>query len=305
MSTASMPTQTIAWPKKTRELQNFALDSTRWNGFPFRDDDIVVATWSKSGTTLVQQIVSQLVFKGADDIFGQTLSPWIDLRIAPRMLEMAAAQTHRRFLKTHLPLDALVFSPKAKYLYVGRDARDVAWSWYHHQSTFSAAAYEALNNPPGRPGALLERPDPDIRRYYHAWLDRDASPNAPFWQHVQSWWNIRHLPNVLMIHYANLKADKDGEMRRIARFLGISIDEAGWPTVIAHCEIDFMRKQAAKSEMLDWLFEGGGTEFIHKGTNGRWRDVLSAEEIAKADEAAAKHLTPDCAHWLATGELPE
>lgn len=296
--------ESIVWPEKTREIHNFVLDSTRWNGFPFRDDDIVIATWGKSGTTWMQQIVSQLVFKGADDIYGQMLSPWIDFRIAPQMLEMAAAQTHRRFLKTHLPLDALVFSPTAKYIYVGRDARDVAWSWFHHHSSFSAAAYEALNDPPGRPGALLERPDPDIHRYYHAWLDNDASPNAPFWQHVQSWWDVRHLPNVMLLHYANLKADPEGEMRRIARFLDIEVGESTWPKIRAHCEIDYMREQAAKSETLEFLFDGGGAEFIHKGTNGRWRDVLSVEDIAKCDRIAAQKLTPDCAHWLKTGEMP-
>ena len=51
------------------------------------------------------------------------------------------------------------------------------------------------------------------------------------------------------------------------------------------------------------LFDGGGGSFINKGTNGRWKDVLSADEIAKADLIAAKNLTPDCAHWLRTGEL--
>jgi len=63
-----MATATIAWPKKTRELHNVLFDSTRWNEFKFRDDDVVVATWGKSGTTWTQQIVSQLVFRGAEGI---------------------------------------------------------------------------------------------------------------------------------------------------------------------------------------------------------------------------------------------
>jgi hypothetical protein len=55
--------------------------------------------------------------------------------------------------------------------------------------------------------------------------------------------------------------------------------------------------------MLDKFFKGGGATFIHKGTNGRWRDELSAAEIARCDEVAARHLTPDCALWLKTGKL--
>ena len=57
---------------------------------------------------------------------------WLDLRVPPKAVKLPVveAQTRRRFLKTHLPLDALVFSPKAKYIYIGRDGRDVVWSMY-------------------------------------------------------------------------------------------------------------------------------------------------------------------------------
>ena len=91
------------------------MDSTRWNGFRFRDDDIVIASYGKGGTTWMQQIVAQLVFAGAEGINVPALSPWVDFRIIPQeAIDALEQQTHRRFLKTHLPVDALVFSPKAK-----------------------------------------------------------------------------------------------------------------------------------------------------------------------------------------------
>lgn len=62
-----MSTASIAWPRKTRELMNHHMDSTVWNDFDFRDNDVVVATYAKSGTTWTQQIVSQLLFKGAEE----------------------------------------------------------------------------------------------------------------------------------------------------------------------------------------------------------------------------------------------
>src|SRR6476469_5090370 len=86
----------FTWPRKTRELMNHHMDSTIWNDFAFRDDDIVVATYAKSGTTWTQQIVSQLVFQGAEDVPVGEISPWLDLRVppAPVKLEAMAAQTH-------------------------------------------------------------------------------------------------------------------------------------------------------------------------------------------------------------------
>jgi aryl sulfotransferase len=295
---------TLARPTKTREILNYVLDSTRWNGFEFRDDDIVIGTWSKSGTTLTQQIVAQLVFNGDANAFGWEISPFIDFRAMPaeEVLAMAKGQGHRRFLKTHLPVDALVFSPKARYIYVGRDARDVFWSWYHHHSIFTAAAYEMMN-PPDRTWPEFPRHTPDIRKAYLDWLDKDGYPVFPFWSHVQSWWDIRNLPNVKLLHFNELRADLPDAIRDIAGYLDIAIDEAAFPRILEHCSLEFMRKCAAKSSLLERVFEGGGANFINKGTNGRWKDVLSEEDIARCDDEAAKHLSPDCAHWLKTGEL--
>ena len=127
----------------------------------------------------------------------------------------------------------------------------------------------------------------------------------PFWEHVQGWWSIRHLPNVLLVHFNDLKTDSASEIRRIAAFLDIEIDATQLPAILEHCSFDYMRKELAKFEEMRQFFTGGGETFVHKGTNGRWKEVLSTQEIAMADEAALRNLTRDCAHWLKTGELPE
>ena len=137
--------ETVNWPQKTREFHNHHFDSSVWNEFNFRDDDIVIATYAKSGTTWLQQIISQLIFNGAEDMAVAEMSPWLDLRIPPKEIKLPEVekQEHRRFLKTHLPVDALVFSPKAKYIYIGRDGRDVAWSAYNHHATPNEFWYQA------------------------------------------------------------------------------------------------------------------------------------------------------------------
>ena len=155
----------IEWPEKTRELHNHHFDSTIWNDIAFRDDDVIIATYAKSGTTWMQQIVAQLLFDADPGVAVAEMSPWVDLRVPPKAvkLPLLEAQTHRRFMKTHLPVDALRFAPQAKYLYVGRDGRDVVWSMYNHHVNANQSWYDALNDTPGRVGPPIEPPPADIR----------------------------------------------------------------------------------------------------------------------------------------------
>jgi len=294
----------IAWPVKSRELHSHHFDSTIWNDFQFRNDDIIIATYAKSGTTWMQQIVAQMLFNGDPDLAVAEMSPWLDLRVPPKEVKLpqVEAQTHRRIIKTHLPLDALVYSPKAKYIYIGRDGRDVLWSMYNHHVNANQAWYEALNDTPGRVGPPIEPPPADIRQYWRDWMDRDGHPFWPFWENLRAWWQIRELPNVLFIHFNDLKRDMPGEMRRIARFLDIPLDETQWPAILEYCSFDWMKKNAAKSVPLGGAFWDGGAEvFINKGVNGRWRDTLTADESAEYEARAVRELGPECARWLAHG----
>jgi aryl sulfotransferase len=292
-------------PQKTRELHNHHFDSTIWNDLRFRDDDIVIATYAKSGTTWVQQIVSQLIFHGQEGLPVAEMSPWLDLRVPPKEVKLAEVeqQTHRRFLKTHLPVDALVFSPKARYIYIGRDGRDVVWSLYNHHANANALWYQALNDTPGRVGLPIEPPPDSIPQYFRDWLARDGHPFWPFWENIRSWWEIRALPNVMLLHFESLKQDLPGEIRRIADFLDTPIDESKWEQILTHCSFDYMKAHATPSVPLGGAFwEGGAQTFIHKGVNGRWRDTLTAEDCAAYDQRALAELGPDCAHWLECGE---
>ncbi|MGB2933197.1 MAG: sulfotransferase domain-containing protein [Methyloceanibacter sp.] len=297
-----MPDTAIEWPKKQRELHNHHFDSTVWNDFKFRDDDIVIGTYGKSGTTWVQQIVGQLLFDGAEDVSVAELSPWLDLRVPPKEVKLPAveAQTHRRFIKTHLPVDALVFSPRAKYIYIGRDGRDVIFSMYNHHANANEHWYSALNDTPGRVGPPIDKPPADIRQYYREWLMDDGYPFWPFFDNVRSWWQVRDLPNVMLLQFSRLKQDLPGEIRRVAAFLDLHIDEARFPAIVEHCGFAYMKQNAARAVPLGGAFwEGGAETFIHKGVNGRWRDVLSPEESTAYEVKARAELGEACAAWLA------
>lgn len=293
----------VQYPRKTRDIHNHHMDSTRWDGFAFRDDDVIVGTYAKSGTTWTQQIVGQLLFQGDPDIAIHDISPWLDLRIVPtEAIQALATQAHRRVIKTHLPVDALVFSPKAKYLYVARDGRDVLWSLYNHHAKANDLWYQALNMTPGLVGPPIETPDPDIHRYFLTWLANDGQPFWSFWENIASWWQVRDLPNVRLVHFNALKADLEGEMRSIADFLEVDAPEDRWPQMVEHCTFDWMKANAEKmTPMGGAIFEGGAKSFINQGVNGRWRDTLTAEDIAAYEQKALAELGPECAQWLATG----
>ncbi len=295
----------IAWPQKKREMFSHHFDSTIWNDFKFRNDDIVISTYAKSGTTWLQQIISQLIFNGQEDMEVAEMSPWLDLRVPPSVVKMPAveAQQHRRFIKTHLPVDALVFSPQAKYIYIGRDGRDVLWSMYNHHATANELFYQALNETPGLVGPPIEKPVDSIVQYYHDWLDKDGYPFWAFWENIKSWWEIRNLPNVHMLHFANLKEDMPGEIKKVAAFLNIDINPEKWDAILEHCSFAYMKKHSAKSVPLGGAFwDGGSDSFINKGTNGRWKDILTKEESEKYEKMAVEKLGEDCTRWLNTGE---
>jgi len=288
-------------PRKTRDLHNHHMDSTVWDDFRFRDDDVIVATYGKSGTTWTQQIIGQILLGPDPELAVSELSPWVDLRVPPREVKLPVleAQTHRRFVKTHLPVDALRFSEKVKYLFIGRDGRDVVWSLYNHHANANGLWYQALNDTPGRVGPPIEPPPADICLYFSEWLERDGFPFWSFWENIRSWWAVRDLPNVKLVHFADLKRDMGGQMREIARFLGAEVAPDNWDEIERYCSFDWMKANATKATPLGGAFWDAGAEtFINKGTNGRWQEVLPVE-VSKAYEArAVAELGEECAAWL-------
>ena len=291
-------------PIKTKEMHNHHFDSTIWNDFEFRNDDIIISTYAKAGTTWMQQIVAQLLFGGDPNLEVAEMSPWMDLRLPPKeiKLQSVSEQTHRRFLKTHLPVDALRFSEKAKYIYIGRDARDVIWSMYNHHFNANQFWYDALNKTPGLIGPEIEKPSEDIKEYWNEWLQKDGFPFWPFWENVKSWWEIRNLPNVMFIHFSDLKKDMPAEIRKIAAFLEIEINEETWPAILEYCSFKWMKENATKSVPLAGAaWDDGAKVFINKGVNGRWADTLSDADSMEYETRAELELGKECADWLKSG----
>ena len=268
-------------PCLTRTYRSHHLDSERWDHVTLRPGDVVMSTSMKAGTTWMQRIMSLLVFgPGPLPAPLVVLSPSIDAAFLDDVESVVAtieAQEHQRFLKSHLPFDAVPYDPAVRYVYVGRDTRDVFMSAFNHYSGYTELTYSLLDAAGGAAGPMPRCPATE-RELWADWMTRSLfdweTDGWPFWSHhhhAASFWPYRDLPNVLMVHYADLLADLEAQMRRVAAFTQIEVAEDAWPELVAAARFDAMKQEAIRNEEHIGLsfFEGGAGRFFHKGTNGR------------------------------------
>lgn len=292
--------------------QNHHLDTTRWNYFTPRDDDIIISTSYKAGTTFTQTIVGNMLFPDGNLPGPATdISPWLDNRVMPLELVLGQleAQEHRRYIKSHLPLDGLRFFENVKYICITRDPRDVFMSLLNHWGSHTEAFYALINGIMGLVGEPFPHFVDDTKATWRNWMTRGSheweTDGYPYWSHLDhalSFWKYRDLPNIMMLHYADLLSDLDGEMRRIADYLEIAVPDEHWDDVVKRCTFAEVKKNpgAVIGEEIGLFFEGGADAFINKGTNDRWVGVLDDEDLALYDKAMSK-LPEDYAHWLQNG----
>jgi len=299
-----------------RRYRSALADSSRWDGFEFRAGDIVISTPSKCGTTWMQMICALLVFGDGDLPRPLTaLSPWLDLQTdtISNVFAELAAQRHRRFIKTHTPLDGLPFDEEVTYICVGRDPRDAAISSDNHLSNMNRdVLIEAREKvvgpndlPSFAPGAPPPRVEDPLERFWR-WVEHDAPPDEGLellLHHLRTFWDLRHASNVVLVHYADLQADLEGEMRRLADLLGIAIAEDVWPGLVAEARFDRMRDRAgelAPQVTMDGLWHDA-SRFFNRGTSGQWQALLGPGDLGRYEARVRRLAPPDLAAWAHAG----
>lgn len=105
------------------------------------------------------------------------------------------------------------------------------------------------------------------------------------------------------MHYNDLTVDLEGEMRRLADTLELDVSESQWPAVVERCGLAQMRDAASRSARFERGFDGGANSFFHQGTNGRWKQTLTTDQLDRYDRLVADGLEPDAADWLERGSL--
>jgi aryl sulfotransferase len=283
-------------------------DSARWDGFVFHPGDIVISTPAKCGTTWLQMICALEIFKGATfDRPLDQISPWLDVLLRPLSAVLAdlGAQAHRRFIKTHTPLDGLPFDDRVTYLCASRDPRDVAVSLDSHASNTDRAVSLALREDVVGAVVLDELlaaapslPSGTARERFWSWVNpaapgKSVSDLEIMLHHLDTFWQVRDQPNIVLLRCEDLLDDLEGQMRYIAARLGIAT-------------FAVMKGRAGElaPEASHDGFYRDRSQFFHIGTAGQWRHVLSEQELPRYAARVAECASADLAAWIHRPALP-
>lgn len=270
-----------------------------------RPDDIVISTRSKHGTTWMQMVCALLVL-GTPRLPEPlaALSPWVDMLTLPVEVLQARleAQRHRRFLKTHTPLDGLPLDPRVTYVVVARHPLDAAVSLYHQGHNLDRDRLRELtgSSEPADPPA----PRRPLREWLLDWVQTEVDPRQELdslpgvmW-HLQGAWARRDAENVVLVHYDDLAADLEGQMRRLAERLGVVVHETRWPELVAAAGFPAMRERASLlAPDADGILKDRAA-FFRRGTSGAGRELLTPGELERYHARAAELAAPDLLAWL-------
>jgi aryl sulfotransferase len=298
----------------TRTVRDYLNSSLVWHDFlaqgGFASGDIVVADPFKAGTTWTQRILQQILDNGEER--EQALSdssPWLDSSFGDHagMLAMLRAQREvgaRRVLKSHLPADAVPIAAEARYVFVGRNGKDLGISFHNYLHQFSATTMAEINRIHASwsgDATPLVIPD-DMRTFFDAWLATDGLGCCDLFDVVGSWWKLRDRPNVLLVHYRRLKEDLRGQIVRIAGFIGVDAAGLRLDRILEHCSFGYMRERAEQMAPFAGTHMQDPKAFFHKGPARDHRAEITPQQIARFDDLALVKLGKDCARWLETGE---
>ncbi|XP_073943694.1 sulfotransferase 1 family member D1-like [Choristoneura fumiferana] len=269
---------------------------------PLRPDDVWVATFPRCGTTWTQELVwlvqNNLDYKKAAEIsllerylfielftfMHEQLSVFEDLDLDGVMGEvmktpgyiMAEKMPSPRFIKTHLPMSLL--SPNlldtSKVVYVARDPRDAAVSFYYHNKRFKIHDYVG-----------------DFKSYWYL-FQKNLIPWSPFWAHVKEAWALRYHPNMLFMFYEDMLKDLPAAIKRVAKFFGKTYSEQQMRTLCEHLDFkNFKNNSSVNFETMNHpLINEGSEAFVRQGKAGGWAEHFDDDMRRQAREWVERHL---------------
>jgi methylamine dehydrogenase accessory protein MauD len=236
-----------------------------------RSDDIFVVTYPRSGTTWMQMILYQLTTAGNMDFpHITTVSPWFEQSLKDGTAYDALPAP--RVFKSHLSYRKIPKGP-CNYIYVARDGKDVAVSYYHFQKTHM-----------GFKGTFDE--------FFERFLKGEVRYGSWF-RHVRGWWQHRDDPNVLFLRYQELIDNLPGCMRRIAAFCGLEIAPERWADILERCSFAFMKQHESQLDPLTAMLYDQGFQpnsHLRQGRSGAGSEQLNPRQARRFDKTFTKRL---------------
>jgi aryl sulfotransferase len=230
------------------------IDETIQGKIAWRDGDIVVSVPPKSGTTWSMNIVHQLR-SGGDPSFADIYSevPWLEFVPRPNtdldgLVEAfdRMPRDSRRAFKSHaapltLPYQGSGAGPDVRYLVVVRNPDEAIASCRPFLAAHSDAWFDLWQ---------VDKDEilgPDFDAFIAGFASHAFVPMI--FGFVTAWWPLRHEPNVMLVHYSDLKREPDVSIRRIANFLGFDVPDANWPTILDYTSFAWMKTNEDKFEL--------------------------------------------------------
>lgn len=275
----------------------------------WRDDDIVISVAVKSGTTWTMNIVHQLREGGDDDfecLYAEV--PFMEFVSHPgKTTEEVAGDinemtdTRRRAVKTHMSPPRLPFRdapPSVKYIVVLRNPEEAMASMKPFMENHTDEFY-ALWNIPAHTMSFN-----NFKTFYQEMVVNFKLYMSVF-QFMKDWWPLRNEPNVLMMHFKNMKDDHEGSVRKIADFLGFTPTDEQWPKILEHTSFSHMKKNHHQYEGRSMshvrVIEDHG--MVRKGVSGHQHEDGITEEISQDLAARGREVLTDevAFKWLYEG----
>jgi sulfotransferase family protein len=250
-----------------------------FKGYVPTSHDVFIATFVKSGTNWMMQIVHQLAFHGeADFEHIHCVVPWPDTTLMGPMKRYAvpledpfvwmASPEGKRVIKTHFSWELLPYSEDARYIMVIRDPKDV----------FVSSYFFFLKNGPMGPVA------PSVDTWLEFFLSDRFFINGSWAANTAGYWAQRHRKNVLICSFGSMRRDLPGTVRTVAKFLDIHVSDEVIARVCEKSSFDYMKGIDDKFRVWKMIPWGSSGPMMRKGTEGGSSELLSPEQQRRIDE---------------------
>jgi sulfotransferase family protein len=241
-------------------LMDYYKSKLEYRGFTLRPDDVFVVTYPRSGTTWVLMILYQILTDGDMDFTHiHEWSPhYEDMINQRRSMERLPSP---RVFKSHLDYESIPKGP-CKYIYVVRNGKDVAVSFFHYSKTHTGYNKE-------------------LGQFFEFFLKGKRS-YVSWFEHVGQWWENRHGLNVLFLTYEELTRKREEAIRKIIDFCGSKLEPEQFERVLERSSFAFMKQHEDKFDTITWKLMEGNLKtgcFIRKAQIGQWKECLSNEQV--------------------------